>query len=231
MGEYRFRDIEKDEGLWHQNHEDLSRRVVIKQKETKAQKRIVREMTKILDKRWQYFEQYKGLVQNDVCENFMRITDGVGYCGRLEIDMVHKEIYMLVIRRTGDSEEERRAANRKMNNLQTARDESGRKNDRENISQLSGGERSITTICLLLSLWQIVRSPIRCLDEYEVFMDSSHKTTATGLLSKTAKHDTATQYLFLTPTGICEKLKTLEAAYGKIFTIKSLKPPQRSIAT
>ena len=133
-----------------------------------------------------------------------------------------------------------------MNNLQTARDESGRKNDRENISQLSGGERSITTICLLLSLWQIVRSPIRCLDEYEVFMDSSHKTTATGLLSKTAKHDTATQvchnysnidiisylqYLFLTPTGICEKLKTLEAAYGKIFTIKSLKPPQRSIAT
>ena len=44
----------------------------------------------------------------------MRITDGVGYCGRLEIDMEHKEIYMLVIRRTGDSEEERRAANRKV---------------------------------------------------------------------------------------------------------------------
>ena len=63
----------------------------------------------------------------------------------------------------------------------------------ENVSQLSGGERSITTVCLLLSLWQVIRSPIRCLDEYEVFMDSGHKTIATGLLCQTAKEEPGTQ--------------------------------------
>jgi chromosome segregation ATPase len=30
---------------------------------------------------------------------------------------------------------------------------------------LSGGEKSYSTICLLLSLWDAVGTPIRCLDE------------------------------------------------------------------
>jgi len=30
---------------------------------------------------------------------------------------------------------------------------------------LSGGEKSFSTICLLLSLWEAMGSPIRCLDE------------------------------------------------------------------
>jgi len=30
---------------------------------------------------------------------------------------------------------------------------------------LSGGEKSFSTICLLLSLWEAMGAPIRCLDE------------------------------------------------------------------
>lgn len=30
---------------------------------------------------------------------------------------------------------------------------------------LSGGEKSFSTICLLLSIWEAMGSPIRCLDE------------------------------------------------------------------
>jgi chromosome segregation ATPase len=30
---------------------------------------------------------------------------------------------------------------------------------------LSGGEKSFSTICMLLSLWEAMGSPIRCLDE------------------------------------------------------------------
>jgi chromosome segregation ATPase len=35
---------------------------------------------------------------------------------------------------------------------------------------LSGGEKSYSTICLLLSLWASMRNPFRALDEFDVFM-------------------------------------------------------------
>lgn len=37
---------------------------------------------------------------------------------------------------------------------------------------LSGGEKSYTQVCLLLALWESVGCPIRCLDEFDVFLDA-----------------------------------------------------------
>ena len=68
----------------------------------------------------------------------------------------------------------------------------GRKT-KDNVSQLSGGERSITTVAFLLALWERIKSPIRCLDEFEVFMDQDKKSRATLMLCQYASKHPKTQ--------------------------------------
>lgn len=50
---------------------------------------------------------------------------------------------------------------------------------------LSGGEKSFSSTCLLLALWEAMGSPIRCLDEYDVFMDDVNRDVSSRLLVST----------------------------------------------
>lgn len=47
---------------------------------------------------------------------------------------------------------------------------------------LSGGEKSFSSICLLLSLWEAMGAPLRCLDEFDVFMDEVNRDVSTKML-------------------------------------------------
>ncbi|KAL0960989.1 hypothetical protein HGRIS_005984 [Hohenbuehelia grisea] len=64
---------------------------------------------------------------------------------------------------------------------------------------LSGGEKSFSTICLLLSLWESIGCPLRCLDEFDVFMDAVNRRISMRMMIDTANSSDKKQYILITP--------------------------------
>lgn len=54
---------------------------------------------------------------------------------------------------------------KKVLNMQIEPDKSKESGAGRKTTTLSGGEKSFSTICLLLSIWEAMGSPVRCLDE------------------------------------------------------------------
>lgn len=61
-------------------------------------------------------------------------------------------------------------------------DETKRSSGGRDTKTLSGGEKSFSSICMLLSVWEAIGSPIRCLDEFDVFMDNVNRAISTNML-------------------------------------------------
>lgn len=59
---------------------------------------------------------------------------------------------------------------------------------------LSGGEKSFATICLLLAMWESIGSPIRCLDEFDVFMDAVNRRISMKMMVRLRSY-------YLSPRG------------------------------
>ncbi|KAJ4348512.1 Structural maintenance of chromosomes protein 6 [Didymosphaeria variabile] len=70
---------------------------------------------------------------------------------------------------------------------------------------LSGGEKSFSTICLLLALWDAMGSPLRCLDEFDVFMDSVNRDISMEMIIGAARNARGRQYILITPQAMNNK--------------------------
>eukprot|EP00514_Thraustochytrium_sp_LLF1b_P001850 CAMPEP_0184528386 /NCGR_PEP_ID=MMETSP0198_2-20121128/11761_1 /TAXON_ID=1112570 /ORGANISM="Thraustochytrium sp., Strain LLF1b" /LENGTH=1171 /DNA_ID=CAMNT_0026920223 /DNA_START=276 /DNA_END=3791 /DNA_ORIENTATION=+ len=72
--------------------------------------------------------------------------------------------------------------------------------------QLSGGEKSFTTLAFLVAMGALVDCPFRIMDEFDVFMDSSNRKTSMGLLIAMAKGKASMgkQFIFITPHDISQ---------------------------
>ena len=87
---------------------------------------------------------------------------------------------------------------------------------------MSGGERSFTTLALLLAIGESLETPFRVMDEFDVFLDPLARKIALQTLIDTAKEMNHRQFIFITPQDL-SSLKTDPKL--KIF---HLKPPARS---
>uniref|UniRef100_A0A673L885 Structural maintenance of chromosomes protein 6 n=1 Tax=Sinocyclocheilus rhinocerous TaxID=307959 RepID=A0A673L885_9TELE len=73
------------------------------------------------------------------------------------------------------------------------------KNNVNDMRSLSGGERSFSTVCFILALWEITESPFRCLDEFDVYMDMHNRSISMNMLVALSEDQHQRQFIFITP--------------------------------
>ncbi len=112
-------------------------------------------LTERLDK-WRQFQRNIGAHSR---ANFKLLLSERGFRGRLVIDHANRTL-----------------------DLQVEPDRTEKKSTGRSTKTLSGGEKSFSSICLLLSIWEAMGSPLRCLDEFDVFMDNVNRAISTNML-------------------------------------------------
>jgi chromosome segregation ATPase len=72
------------------------------------------------------------------------------------------------------------------------------------IRNLSGGERSFTTLALLLALGHVIDTPFRVMDEYDVFLDELSRTLTLQQIQDYAKDvkQAKKQFVIITPNSL-----------------------------
>ncbi|NXD26885.1 SMC6 protein, partial [Spelaeornis formosus] len=70
------------------------------------------------------------------------------------------------------------------------------------LRSLSGGERSFSTVCFILSLWNISESPFRCMDEFDVYMDMVNRRIAIDMILERADFQRHRQFILFTPLSM-----------------------------
>jgi len=83
---------------------------------------------------------------------------------------------------------------------------------------LSGGERSFSTVALLISLWFQMDTPFLSMDEFDVFMDSVNRKISIGILIEFAKQTRTKQFLFITPQSTDQI--TIDHTFMKVFKMR-----------
>lgn len=86
---------------------------------------------------------------------------------------------------------------------------------------LSGGEKSFSQVCLLLALWEAMGSPIRCLDEFDVYMDHINRKMAIDMLMLAARRSVGVQFILITPGS------RAEISLAPDVRVKELAEPER----
>ena len=73
----------------------------------------------------------------------------------------------------------------------------------QTVNSLSGGERSFSTVSLLMALWGTMETPFTAMDEFDVFMDQISRMKSTQMLLSFARGcSTRQQFIFITPQSL-----------------------------
>ena len=144
-------------------------------------------------------------LQRSVSNNFNRNMHDRGHSGRININYQEGELE-LVVQMGSNAAGGDGGANKAAGRVKDTR-------------QLSGGERSFTTLCFTLSLNELSESPFCALDEWDVFMDVVHRKVSLDKMLRYTQAHRDKQFILITPQDI----STVSPVDG-LLTIQKLKP-------
>ncbi|CAO1633857.1 unnamed protein product [Sympodiomycopsis kandeliae] len=176
-------------------------------------KAIVKSVRRALEKRiemWKFFRRHISLSARSSFVNYLAYR---AYTGKLVFDHERKRLVVSV--QTDETNQQ----------TQQSKGSGGGKSQRKDPKSLSGGEKSFSTVCLLLALWQAIGCPLRCLDEFDVFMDAVNRRTSMNLMVESAKDSPGVQYILITPQSMAN------AKFGPEVNIQKLGDPERGQGT
>merc|ERR1740124_348162 len=108
----------------------------------KKMKKFSKDLQQILEEREGRYFRFRKEISKRINYFFIMNLSQRGYTGKLQVDHEKKQLLM-----------------------QLNVDTSGASQDTHDVRSLSGGERSFSTVCFICSLWNLMESPFRCLDE------------------------------------------------------------------
>jgi len=130
------------------------------------------------------FEKRLKLLKKDILHKSSQATSDFnmrltrkGHAGNLQFDHDEEQLALSVTRNNQDTS---------CSTTQDAR-------------SLSGGERSFTTLCFELAMWEFCAAPFRALDEFDVYMDDTYRKIAVDALMELCEAQPRRQFLFITP--------------------------------
>jgi len=137
--------------------------------------RFLRCIEKALDRRARRYEKFQKSLTDRARLHFDMLLSQRGYVGKMRINHEEETLTIQV-------------------NVENAKGASTKDS-----KSLSGGERSFSTICFIMALWDAMEAPFRCLDEFDVFMDMLNRRISMDMLLQVAKEQRTRQFILLTP--------------------------------
>eukprot|EP00429_Kryptoperidinium_foliaceum_P002841 CAMPEP_0176007488 /NCGR_PEP_ID=MMETSP0120_2-20121206/3258_1 /TAXON_ID=160619 /ORGANISM="Kryptoperidinium foliaceum, Strain CCMP 1326" /LENGTH=1160 /DNA_ID=CAMNT_0017340249 /DNA_START=56 /DNA_END=3535 /DNA_ORIENTATION=+ len=150
-------------------------------------------------KRRERWEHFRGHIAEITTQKFDEILNQKGSSGEVVFDHDSKVLNMIVQKDSADANSQQ-----------------------SDVKALSGGERSYTTIALLLALGESLETPFRILDEFDVFLDPVTRKLTIEKLIEMAKGLPHRQFVFITPQDV-SNVQT-----DPMLKVLKMNPPVRS---
>ncbi|XP_074051161.1 structural maintenance of chromosomes protein 6 [Macrotis lagotis] len=141
-------------------------------------KRFIKLLDEIMTQRYKTYQQFRRCLTLRCKLYFDNLLSQRAYSGKMLFD--HKNETLAITVQPGE----------------------GNQAAFSDMRSLSGGERSFSTVCFILSLWSIAESPFRCLDEFDVYMDMVNRRIAMDMILKMADSQHYRQFILLTPQNM-----------------------------